>query len=293
MSQPWGISGPGFLWLYGGALVIALAVALGVRARARRPQLVEQPPELDLESVAYLAGGARRVLELAIARLIEDGAVRANRGGTIRAVRDATAWDPLGDAILKKLGRGSPNINTLIRSVRATKHLDQVSAALAAFQLVLTPKAAARANRLARLWLFLLLFVGVARFVNGIIELQPVGFLMIQLVVTVMVLIVLSNRRIRPRTVHGDRALDQARAGITDGVELVALGGLAAFPDDDVRGALGPVVTGSVATASWSYGAGTYASCGGTSSCGGSSGGGGSSCGGGGGGGGCGGGGGG
>lgn len=92
---------------------------------------------------------------------------------------------------------------------------------------------------------------------------------------------------------HGDRALAGARRTTTSGVGLVALGGLAAYPDKEVGAALLKVVgTRSGSSTAWTYGAAgasgsgvAYASCssGGSSSCGGSSGGG-SSCGGGGGG---------
>jgi len=292
MEQPWGISGPEFLWLYGAGLVVALGWMIAVRARVRRPRQIEPTPPLELESVAYLAGGARRVIELAIARLIEAGAIRASRGGSLTAIQSPPGrLDPVATAVMSALGNRTRKVNTLIRSVRATHRISQLSDELAAHQLVLTPRAAARARRVAWLGLVLLLAVGVARFVNGAMKDLPVNYLVIELVVTVALLMLVARRPIRPRTVHGDRALASARNTISAGVGLVALFGLAMFPDQAVRSVLAPARASAGSSNSWSYAGGVYiASCGGSassggSSCGGSSGGG-SSCGGGGGGGG-------
>jgi uncharacterized protein (TIGR04222 family) len=289
MERPWGLSGPTFLWLYGAGLIVALALAFGVRAQARRPRLTEPPPTLDLEAIAFLAGGTRRVFELAIARLLDSGAVRANRGGTIRAVQGATTADRIGTAVLDALGRRSINVNKLMRSVRVPRQVEQLGDWLAARRLVLTPTEAARTNRRALLGLYLLLAIGAVRLVNGVVDSLPVMYLAGLLAATVVMIVLLTKRRVAARTVHGDRALDGARGAIVEGVDLVALDGLGAFPDRQVRRVLAPV---TMSGAGWGYVGSGYAACGGGGSLatgGGSSGdsGGGSSCGGGGCGGGC------
>jgi uncharacterized protein (TIGR04222 family) len=294
MNNPWGLSGPEFLWLYGTGLVVTVAWAVAVRMRARRPRMAEPPPVLDLESVAFLAGGARRLLELSIARLTARGFVRINRRGTIKAVASGTEpTEPLDVSVLNTLGGRSPLVSKLIRDVNAVDHMDRVAGTLTRHSLLISPEAVAKAKRWSLVPTYLLLVVGVVRLLNGAAGGYPVGYLVIELGVTVLALIVLHKRRIRPRTVHGDRALKAARPDDREGFAQVALGGLRAFPDEEVRDALAKSARIPAASTAWTYGGGgIYATCssgaaawggGGYSGGGGDSGGGASCCGGGGG----------
>lgn len=293
MEHPWGISGPEFLWLYAAGLAVALAWLIVTRTRARRPRQIEPTPPLDLESVAFLSGGSRRVIELAIGRLLEAGALRANRSGTISAVKGSQGNDPVEAAVLGAVAARSRQVRTVISSIRSSERIERIADELAAHQLVVTPRVAASARRKAVLGLVLVLVIGAVRFVNGAVKSLPVSYLAFELIATLALIVILLKRPIRARTVHGDRALESARTTIADGLGLVALFGLAMFPNEAVRSALsagGKARVSSGSSSSWSYAPGVYiASCGGSTSSGGSSCGssGGSSCGGGGGGGGC------
>ena len=102
--HPWGLSGPGFLWLYIAGLVIGLAVAIGARMRVRRPRLVEPPAALDAAELGFLGGGPENAVQVAVVRLFESGVVRANRSGQLSAASSAKpTGQPLDDAVLGEL----------------------------------------------------------------------------------------------------------------------------------------------------------------------------------------------
>src|SRR5688572_6896453 len=102
--HPWGLSGPEFLWLYAVALVVAIAVALGARMAVHRPRRPDATDRLAPEELGFLAGGPRRAVHVAIARLVDAGLVRTDRSGTVTSTADrAPAGHPLDDAVLAAL----------------------------------------------------------------------------------------------------------------------------------------------------------------------------------------------
>jgi uncharacterized protein (TIGR04222 family) len=86
MNQPWGLSGPQFLWIYGAGMAAFFAApwAIALFARAvstsfpRVPGLV-----LDAYEVGYLAGGAQRAAEVVIGELATSGVLRVDSAGRI------------------------------------------------------------------------------------------------------------------------------------------------------------------------------------------------------------------
>ena len=63
MNQPWGLSVPQFLWIYGAGMAafIVAPVLLVLLARAFGTASAHAPdPVLDVYEVGYLAGGAER-----------------------------------------------------------------------------------------------------------------------------------------------------------------------------------------------------------------------------------------
>jgi uncharacterized protein (TIGR04222 family) len=86
MNQPWGLSGPQFLWIYGAGvaafvaaprLLVLFGRAFGT-ASPRVPGLV-----LDAYEVGYLAGRAERAAEVVIGELTASGALRVDSVGQI------------------------------------------------------------------------------------------------------------------------------------------------------------------------------------------------------------------
>ena len=307
MGQAWGLTGPEFLALYGAGLVLALGWAALVRWRVRRPQEPVSWQPLDVAELAFLVGGPGRAAEAAVARLVEAGRVHAARNGQLTRAAGHTAHDPLDAAVLRELDRAPRMTGTVLRKVTASPAATAIGDRLVQQRLLVAPAAARSARRRAVAGLYLLFLIGLVRLGDGVWHDRPVGFLAVLLVLTVALAIPLRNRRVKARTVHGDRVVASAQGGnghqpssrlhpaaLAGAAGLVALGGLAAFPDVAVRVVLVESTAAATmavagASSSWSYiGGAAYAGCGsgGGSSDGGSSSGGGASCGGGGGGGG-------
>jgi uncharacterized protein (TIGR04222 family) len=281
------MSGPQFLAVYQLVLVMAVAYAAVSRWLVHRngsADRVGRAP-LGVPELAYLAGGPRRVVETAIAALVDSGALRPARRGTVRAVHPAgTVADPVQAAVLRAAEQGATTVPRLVDAVRTRSVLEPVRAKLVADGLLVEPSVARARLRLAVAPLVMLFAVGLTRCVNGVLLHRPVGWLVLHLVVTAVLVALFRWHRDRLRTLRGQRALHDARrgqeaddapatvGGMPLAVGLVALGGLAAFPDDDLRAALRPRPSSSFGGGDGGAG---FASCGsGSSSCGGGGGGG-------------------
>ena len=97
MNQPWGLSGPQFLWVYGAGMAAFVAAPwlLALFARTFDTASPRVPaPVLDAYEVGYLAGGAQRAAEVVIGELTASGALRVDSAGHISQAGPAelAAW---------------------------------------------------------------------------------------------------------------------------------------------------------------------------------------------------------
>src|SRR5215467_1174269 len=97
MNQPWGLSGPQFLWIYGAGIAAFFTAPwlLVLFARTFSTASSQVPaPELDAYEVGYLAGGAQRAAEVVIGELTASGALRVDSAGRISQAgpADLAAW---------------------------------------------------------------------------------------------------------------------------------------------------------------------------------------------------------
>ena len=86
MNQPWGLSGPQFLWIYGAGMAAFFAAPLLVAPLARAfgtASSVAPAPVLDAYEVGYLAGGPERAAEVVIGELTTSGVLRVDSAGKI------------------------------------------------------------------------------------------------------------------------------------------------------------------------------------------------------------------
>ncbi|WP_406629455.1 TIGR04222 domain-containing membrane protein [Amycolatopsis sp. WGS_07] len=312
MDEPWGISGPQFLLIYGLALAVVLVVQLSwpsfARSRKRNaPATVEAPLRPDVYQLAYLAGGADRAVDTAIATLLEQELLRVSskgklsaigkrpRNGLERAVHDAAQGGTATVAKMRTATVVQPEVNKIREDLERRGLVTVAGDGLDSF----------RAGVVAVYGV--LLVIGIARAVNGAQLDRPIGGLIALLVVAgTLTLIAFSSRKARQTARPTDaghaivvQAKEEARAAqerpeefaaasrgggvlFAGAAGVVALGGIALYPDDEMSTAL---LSGG--GSSWAGGGGSSggSSCGGGSSCssGSSCGGGGSSCGGGGG----------
>jgi uncharacterized protein (TIGR04222 family) len=89
MDQPWGLSGPQFLLVYGAGLVVALAAPSLLRLLVRWVPGTRFDRQLGACQAGYLAGGPGRAAEVVIAELVSRGALRVDSTGRVRGRRDA------------------------------------------------------------------------------------------------------------------------------------------------------------------------------------------------------------
>jgi len=281
------LSGPEFLQLYWIGLALAVLVAIVVRVRVRAGRSSQPVRSLDVDELAYLAGGPRRVVETAIARLITAGELRTSRRGSVQVTTSVQSVNPVDRAVITDSQRYTTRtVGLMIPAVTEHAAVTAIGRRLEDMGLVVHPDVAKSALRKGSVALWVLLAIGVARWVNGVAIGADIGWLSLQLVITAALIWLLTRRGKLVRTTKGDRVLDSARtaggraagsdAGVYAGAAgLVALGGLTVYPDLTVRSALLASSAGSGAGYTGSGGGSSGSSCSSASSCGGGGGGGG------------------
>ncbi|SMD16390.1 TIGR04222 domain-containing membrane protein [Kibdelosporangium aridum] len=288
--EPWEISGPQFIGLYIGGVVVAFLLGFVLR-KVMWPR--ERPTgPVTVEEVAFMRGGPFRVVDVAIAQLLQTGAVRVDRSGTLHATGIAGRTS-LEQAILQSLRRGRGN-------ARIVKLLLRRHPAIRAIRSSLANRGLIQANTFAQvsvmnLPILVVFGIGIARLVNGIRLSRPVDLLWACLIVTFGLLLArwFSAGKVKEtpagaefrrglRSFAENAHLRMPVAALTGVAGIVALGGLAAFPDATISVALASTdpmrwgFGGSSSSSSSSDSSSSSSSCSSGSSCGG----GGSSCGG-------------
>ena len=251
MQRPWGLSGPEFLQLYWIGLALAVLVAIIVRVRVRAGHSTTPVRSLDMDELAYLAGGPRRVVETAIARLLTSGELRTSRRGTVQVTSTTNSLNAVDRAVITDSQRyTNRTINLMIPAVSGDGAVTAIGRRLEEMGLVVHPDIAKSALRKGSIALWVLLVIGVARWVNGLAIGAPVGWLVLQLVITGALIWLLTRRGKHVRTGKGNRVLDEARTTSTaraatpdealyaGAAGLVLFGGLAVYPDLAVRSSL-------------------------------------------------------
>ncbi|MFE0026235.1 TIGR04222 domain-containing membrane protein [Amycolatopsis sp. NPDC059021] len=304
MKDLWGISGPEYLALHVGLLGIVLLARVLAPALSRlgRASAVAQPEAtLSVYQLACLAGGPDRVVDAAIAALVERGELRVSSTKKITSTTGTVPADPI-ERVVAEAARTAKSTATIRARARITEPIRTMTADLEQRGL-LQPVSRIKTLRLAiQLFAVAVLVLAIVRFVAGIGAGHSVGYLAFLIIVTIFIVVVTAGDRrkagARLPTAAGNTVLGRANAehrhgapspgAVPTGVVLagaaaaVALGGLAMYPDEELRAALMPPVTsgfgggGSSGGSSCSSGS----SCSGGSSCGGGGGCGGGGCGG-------------
>lgn len=292
MNNPWGISGPEFIWLYIGAFGLALIALFILRRVGRSGSTGHAGHEpLTVEETAYLSGGWLRMVESAIAGLVSRNVIRIERNGYIYAVSNPAQGPESGleEAVVHAVdGRAGRTVGQIQSTLAGDPMFDRLHKSLEDRGLTYGG---------GRPWLsvtplIVLFAVGAARWVNGVNLGFPVVYLGILLIIT-LVVIIFTVQPVKPGVTKTGREVLAQRASSVGTAAVVAVGGLSAYPDRDTAKAFRKRRDPYRSSRSdgghtyWGSGGAFVASCsGGSSSCGGSSSSG-SSCGGGGGGGGC------
>ncbi|WP_165777575.1 TIGR04222 domain-containing membrane protein [Amycolatopsis antarctica] len=234
--QRWGISGPQFLLYYLVAVIVGLAVAWFARRWANRTTPVELPSTVDFAEAAFLAGGTDRVVEVAVARLVHSEQVTVNRKGVLSAPGDPTSVHPIDREVHHIVRQQPAKVHTLRRRLRAMPQVRALAERTAAGQRSRSPRERATLKYASLALLCLVVAIGVTRVATDIADGESVVYLFFTVVVSMAVVpafhIVVWSLPIRT---HRTNPVVALAARQLDGVDRVAVSGLAAYPDDRLR----------------------------------------------------------
>lgn len=275
MHEPWGISGPQFLAVYGSALALTLAVQLVWPLLRQAPADVHRP--LDVYQLACLVGGHHRTVDTAIAAMLERGLLRVDSRGQLTAVSGAPT-EPVEQAVYEAVRKRPHTASTLHTAETVSAPVRSIGNDLRKRGLVTIASASfATGVVLAYASLFI---VGLVRSVNGSALHRPTAGLNVLLAITAIlaVLAVAGRRRPKVRPTKAGRALvvavrtdpatrrAQSGALLFGAASLVALGGFAQYPDHATSLAL---TSGAGTSSSGGSSCGGGSGCGGGGGCGG------------------------
>jgi uncharacterized protein (TIGR04222 family) len=179
MSDLWGISGPSFLELYLGLLIVpAVAGVIWWQWYVRQTKPNGTQPELTLYHLAYLAAGRTRVAETAIASLIEGERLRVDSKGYLHRIGKQDPADPVERAVFGQ--------SRIVPATSMPNLIDEAVAELAedlaARGLVLRAKPLETCKRtVVGLYVAIGVF-GLVRLIAGASAHHPVGLLLVLLV---------------------------------------------------------------------------------------------------------------
>ncbi|MBV8881890.1 MAG: TIGR04222 domain-containing membrane protein [Planctomycetaceae bacterium] len=294
LARALNLRGPSYLALYAQAFGAVLAAGLLFRALQRKADrnCPENEEELHPYEAAYLAGGARRATDAALASLVAReilGATPSRRRIRREGLLPADAH-PL-EASLYEAAGVEPGSETASLHRAGAAALERIRSRLVSFGLWVPSYRNRLAVAVPLVAMAALACFGLAKIDVGLERQRPVGYLVLLVLVSVAAAVPLFGRPLR-RTRRGDRALRQLKrsyrelqanpagedgAAVPDLSMAVALFGVSALSGDrgvELRAAL---QAPTVPTAFW---AGCGGSGGAGASCGGGGGGGGGGCGG-------------
>ncbi|ADP80274.1 TIGR04222 domain-containing membrane protein [Pseudofrankia inefficax] len=218
-GDTWGVSGPTFAGVY--LLLLATVTAVFWIARQSLLGPGGPPPSgstaLPADDLAYLSGGLRRAVDVAVISLSERGLLaREGRiGGAMRVVGapppgtvSAFEW-AVGDAVART---GRARSGLLAAQLAGHPTVEAMRERLLALGALATRERARTARRVA--WLYVaLLALGIARLVAGASRHRPVGFLTLEMLASVVLAAVAAaSVRYPAPSQRGQLLLSQARA---------------------------------------------------------------------------------
>lgn len=233
--NPLDFTGPAFLLFYLVSMVVAMVAQSVLRRLLRSPSSV--PVSLGKESfhpyeLAYVRGGTWAALDTALATLVAQGRIRvdpntSNPGmssleivdaapehvlvaeGVYRGMAMEESQHPLDLEILRCLQEhGTLYYEELHKEVEPT--LERLAPRLVAFELLQPESVQGRRTFLANLLPWLVVALGAAKLVVGVMRNRPVLFLFVLLVLSAF-LVTARTKRLPRITRRGERFIEQLR----------------------------------------------------------------------------------
>ncbi|MCL2585976.1 MAG: TIGR04222 domain-containing membrane protein, partial [Streptosporangiales bacterium] len=255
MGQPWGLSGPQFLWVYLAAMAIAALIPLGLsKALAREPRPRGTRRDLGPFQAAYLKGGPDRVALVALTELATSGALRVS-SSQFASVSDRDAWAATQTAkVLGITAKDFPTSGTVLggaRRIAQSPGVRRLRQKLESEGLVGPAVWESVPRAVTVILVVALLGLGIARLVEGLSNGRPtgnlIGFLIVALMEGIVLVRKVPDRVVRPtargaaalKPVPGRAAEDKkspdASVAMTGALLGVAVSGLSAVPEDVLR----------------------------------------------------------
>jgi uncharacterized protein (TIGR04222 family) len=185
----WGISGPDFLLLYIGLLIVTWVGVLAARQRigaAAGTDTASYQPGLGLYEAAMLNGGGQLALAVAVCRLKEAGSVRLDTNAdriVVSGPLPADA-DPVEEWVFTHVEGSAVGALDLLDDGPAGPVLDPIRDRLEKLGLMPTDRQTTLMRRQV-LWFAPLLALGVARVIAGTANHRPVTYLVLLMLVGV------------------------------------------------------------------------------------------------------------
>ncbi|SMD23726.1 TIGR04222 domain-containing protein [Kibdelosporangium aridum] len=239
MEDTWGIPEPTFIGIYLLGFSIALLFAFAVRILTRSGAATTTAPiqALSAQELACLTGGPRRVVEAAVAQLVDTGQLRASRDGYLQLVGRSGGGDPVERTVVADVSRhGRRSISILTRRLAESDAVEEVVARLVGAGYLVDDELAKRRKVISLVPVVVVFSVGVVRWLEGAAGDRPVGWLTVLLICSGVIGYAMYRQAICPRTFEGANAV--GRASVTAPAELVAAGGFTRHPDRMIRDAL-------------------------------------------------------
>ncbi|MEO5715565.1 MAG: TIGR04222 domain-containing membrane protein [Luteolibacter sp.] len=216
--------GPQFLIFYLVALVICVVWSF-IRARQAMSgfQVSDQgmPPLTNPYEIAYLAGGAPRVVQLVVVRLVSEDLLEWKKSGSVQGLVSSAKVAPtdlneVERMVLKSAGSfGKTGMQLRNVADAITGPLGQIERRLAILGLRPTASEGSGAGFKAALPLLFLMGIGIAKLCIGLSREKPVLFLVFLLFLSFILLMVIVSRT--PRlTAKGTKMLDSLHADHAD-----------------------------------------------------------------------------
>lgn len=210
--NPFDLKGPDFLGLYIGLFVASLIAAVVLIYFLRTPS---DEPRFDLDRlkpyhVAYLAGGARGALAAAVAKLIEQGVLKAGlSSGTLTQEGSLSSdSDPVEEFACERLD----NVKDMKQSVWNNESpFSEIRRGLESLELIPSRSEQLGIAVKASIPFFLLSAFGLIKILVGLSRGKPVLILVVLAAATLIIAVLACMIRV-PRTRRGDKALALLRS---------------------------------------------------------------------------------
>jgi uncharacterized protein (TIGR04222 family) len=237
MEDTWGIAGPDFLALYLLAFSISLLFAFALRIITRSGAVTSTAASgaLTTLEVACLTGGPRRVVEAAVAQLVDDGQLRPSRTGYLQVAAHTEGTNPVERTVLADVRRyGRRSVRMLTDRLATSDAVLEVADRLVRAGYLVDENLAARRKTLGLIPVVAVVAIGVLRWFAGLADDRPIGYLTLLLIGSGLFVLLLRRQTPCPRTFRGVNAVRGVAVAATP-ADSVATGGLPGYPDQTIR----------------------------------------------------------